>query len=123
MDGTRSRNFKYSTQYEIQIDAMFGKNKSSRPVDRSFEVAAVDTGRISFPPTDSPGKEFHEDLHNLVLGPVDELKCAPENPDSERNGTLDINVAVVSGVASARVSAATGPPSAAALSLPRNPPA
>lgn len=32
MDGKRSRNPKYSTQYETEIDAMVGQNKSTRPV-------------------------------------------------------------------------------------------
>jgi hypothetical protein len=124
MDGTRSRNFKHSTQYEIQIDAMFGKNKSSRPVDRSAEVAAVDTGRESFPPLPSRGIEFQEDLHNLVLDPVDEFKSDPDDRVSDLNVTLDINVAVGSVVASAPVSAAAGPPSAAAApSIVVDPPA
>jgi len=79
MDGTRSRNLKYSTQYETQIDAMFGKNKSSRPVDRPSEVAAVDTGREGFPPLPSPGIEFQEDLQNLVLYPVGEFKSDPDD--------------------------------------------
>jgi len=102
---------------------MFGKNKSNRPVDRSAELAAVDTDRESFPPLESPGKEFQQDLHLLVLDPVDEFKSDPDDEVSDLNVTLDINVAVVSGVASAQVSAATGPPSAAAQSLVGDPPA
>ena len=119
-----SSNFKYSTQYEAQIEAMFGKNKSSRPVDRSAEVAAVDTSRESFPPLPNPGIEFQEDLHNLVLNPVDEFKSDPDDRVSDLNVSLDINVAVGSVVASAPVSAAAGPPSAAAApSIVVDPPA
>jgi len=58
---------------------MFGKNKSSRPVDRSSEVAAVDTGRESSPPLPSPGIEFQENLQNLVLDPEDEFKSDPDD--------------------------------------------
>jgi len=106
------------------MEAMFGKNKSSRPVDRSAEVAAVDTGRESFPPLPSPGIEFQEDLQNLVLDPVDEFKSDLDDSQSELNVSLDINVAVGSVVASAPVSAAAGPPSAAAApSIVVHPPA
>ena len=77
-------------------------------------MALVDEARESFPPLPEPSIESQPDLQDLVLAPVDELKSASDDCDGNFNVTFDIDVAVVSVVASAPAAAATRPPTAAA---------